>query len=67
MGVLGINTSLAVGRYERGDNHVKHSYQKTNEYYVVIVTYEIYIVNHYLHKKNREMLLSPFTLMPRLF
>lgn len=51
MGILDINTSLAVGRYERGDNHVKHSHQKTNESYVVIVTYEMYIVNHYLHKK----------------
>lgn len=51
MGVLGVNTSLTVGRYERGDNHVKHSHQKTNESYVVIVTYEMHIVNRYLHKK----------------
>ena len=47
MGVLGVNTNHAVGRYERGDNHVKHSHQKTNESYVVIVTWEIDIVNHY--------------------
>lgn len=51
MGVLDVNTSHTVGKYERGDNHVKHNHQKTNESYVVIVTYEIYIVNYYLHKK----------------